>query len=236
MRWASCSVRRRCAAQVRTAITDGAHGEPWVFRPKDLLGWWSHAHHERIGGVRQAAPTAWVPGMKPIRLSEFGCAAVDRGGNAPNLFQDPKSTESHLPPASTGARDDAVQRAALEAVLAHFDKAGNNPLSAVYGGPMLEAADAWCWDARPYPAFPARGDVWADAGAWRAGHWLNGRLAGDGREALDLGAEAVVLAQAAGVVLFVLDAQHRDLVHGADVGIETADDAGDGHVGGDKAL
>ena len=38
-----------------------------------------------------------------MRLSEFGCAAVDRGGNAPNLFQDPKSSESRLPPGSTGA-------------------------------------------------------------------------------------------------------------------------------------
>lgn len=170
------------AVQARTPIVDAAHGEDWLFRPKDLKGWWSNLHYDRPGGARSATPTAWVPGMKPVRLSEFGCAAVDRGGNAPNLFQDPKSTESHLPPASTGARDDAVQRAALEAVLAHFDKAGNNPLSAVYGGPMLEAADAWCWDARPYPAFPARADVWADAGAWRAGHWLNGRLAGDGSD------------------------------------------------------
>jgi hypothetical protein len=120
--------------------------------------------------------------MKPVRLSEFGCAAVDRGGNGPNLFQDPKSSESSLPPGSTGARDDAVQRAALEAVLGHFGQTENNPVSAVYGGRMLAGADAWCWDARPYPAFPARGDVWADAGAWRAGHWLNGRLAGDGRD------------------------------------------------------
>lgn len=30
-------------------------------------------------------------------------------------------------------------------------------------------------DARPYPAFPARDDVWTDGGAWRLGHWLNGR-------------------------------------------------------------
>ncbi|WP_292044441.1 MULTISPECIES: glycoside hydrolase/phage tail family protein [unclassified Brevundimonas] len=170
------------AGQARTRIVDGAHGEDWVFRPKDLKGWWSNLHHDRPGGVRSATPTAWVPGMKPVRLSEFGCAAVDRGGNAPNLFQDPKSSESHRPPASTGARDDGVQRAALEAVLGHFGKVENNPTSAVYGGRMLEAADAWCWDARPYPAFPARGDVWADAGAWRAGHWLNGRLAGDGRD------------------------------------------------------
>jgi len=170
------------AAQARTAIVDTAHGENWVFRPKDLTGWWSHAHHDRPGGVRSATPTAWVPGMKSIRLAEFGCAAVDRGGNAPNLFQDPKSAESGLPPFSTGARNDGMQRRALEAVLGHFAVPENNPVSAVYGGRMLAGADVWCWDARPWPAFPGRAEVWADAGAWRTGHWLNGRLGGETRD------------------------------------------------------
>ncbi|GAA0643637.1 baseplate multidomain protein megatron [Brevundimonas lenta] len=170
------------AAQMRTPIVDGAHGEHWVFRVKDLAGWWSHAHHDRPGGVRSDAATAWVPGMKPVRLTEFGCGAVDRGGNAPNLFQDPKSTESALPPHSTGARDDRMQRRALEAVLGHF--AANNPVSEVYGGAMLEAADAWCWDARPWPTFPGRLDVWADAGAWRTGHWLNGRFGAEARDVI----------------------------------------------------
>ncbi len=170
------------AAQVRTPIVDAAHGEDWVFRVKDLKGWWANAHLDRPGGVRSAAPTDWVAGMKPIRLTEIGCAAVDRGGNAPNLFQDPKSAENALPPFSTGARDDRMQRRALEAVLGHFAEAENNPVSAVYGGPMVDAADVWCWDARPYPAFPAREDVWADAGGWRTGHWLNGRLAGETRD------------------------------------------------------
>jgi hypothetical protein len=169
------------AAQVRTPIDDSAHGEHWVFRSKDLTGWWSHAHHDRPGGVRSATPTAWVPGMKPIRLCEFGCPAVDRGGNAPNLFQDAKSAEGSLPPFSTGARDDRMQRRALEAVLTHFAQPANNPVSPVYGGRMLEAADAWCWDARPWPAYPALPDVWADAGTWRTGHWLNGRLGGGTR-------------------------------------------------------
>ncbi|KQY70156.1 MULTISPECIES: glycoside hydrolase/phage tail family protein [unclassified Brevundimonas] len=168
--------------QTRTAIADTAHGEDWMFRPKDLKGWWSNAHHDRPGGVRNSAPTAWVAGMKPIRLTEFGCAAVDRGGNAPNLFQDPKSAESGLPPFSNGVRDDRMQRRALEAVLRHYAVPDNNPVSAVYGGPMLNGADAWCWDARPWPAFPGRGDVWADAGAWRTGHWLNGRLGGETRD------------------------------------------------------
>ncbi|MDB5420387.1 MAG: hypothetical protein JWR59_334, partial [Brevundimonas sp.] len=137
-----------------------------------------------IAGVRAAAATAWVPQMKPIRLTEFGCPAVDRGANAPNLFQDPKSTESHLPPYSNGVRDDRMQRRMIEAVLRHFQAVENNPVSAVYGGPMLDGADAWCWDARPYPAFPARADVWADAGAWQAGHWLNGRLSGEAADML----------------------------------------------------
>lgn len=167
------------AAQVRTAIFDTAHGEDWVFRVKDLKGWWSNVHHDRPGGVRSATPTGWVPGMKPIRLTEFGCAAVDRGGNAPNLFLDPKSSESFLPPFSTGVRDDRMQRRAIEAVLQHFAQPGNNPAATLYAGSMLEAADVWCWDARPYPAFPALEGVWADAGAWRIGHWLNGRLTGE---------------------------------------------------------
>jgi hypothetical protein len=170
-------------AQARTPIVDGLAGEDWIFRVKDLAGWWSHAHHERFDGVRQASATAWLPGMKPVRLTEFGCAAVDRGGNAPNLFLDPKSAESALPPFSTGARDDRMQRRALEVVLGHF--AANNPISPVYGGPMLEGADVWCWDARPWPAFPARSDVWADASGWRCGHWLNGRLHGETRDLID---------------------------------------------------
>jgi broad specificity phosphatase PhoE len=169
------------SAQTRTPIADAAHGEHWLFRPKDLKGWWSHPHHDRPGGARNSAPTAWVPAMKAIRLTEFGCAAVDRGGNAPNLFQDPKSAESNLPPFSTGARDDRMQRRVLEAVLRHYAEPGNNPVSTVYGGPMLASADAWCWDARPWPTFPGRNDVWADAGSWRTGHWLNGRLAGETR-------------------------------------------------------
>lgn len=170
------------SAQARTPIVDTAHGEHWVVRPKDLTGWWSHFHHDRPGGARNSTPTAWVPGMKPIRLTEFGCAAVDRGGNAPNLFQDPKSAENGLPPFSTGARDDRMQRRALEAVLGHFAEPLNNPVSEVYGGRMLAGADAWCWDARPWPTFPGLRDVWADAGAWRTGHWLNGRLGGETRD------------------------------------------------------
>ena len=162
-------------AQVRTPITDGAHAEPWVFRPKDLASWWSLQHFNRPGGVRSTTPTAWVPKSKPLRLVEFGCGAVDKGANAPNLFVDAKSAESALPPFSDGTRDELGQRRALEAVLAWLADPAANPLSPVYGGPMIQDAAAWCWDARPFPDFPARAAVWADGPNWTLGHWLNGR-------------------------------------------------------------
>ena len=38
-----------------------------------------------------------------------------------------------------------------------------------------EAAHVWAWDARPFPAWPLREDVWGDGANWARGHWLNGR-------------------------------------------------------------
>jgi hypothetical protein len=164
------------AAQARTPITDAAYGEPWIWRAKDVRNFWSRAHHDRPGGVRSAAPTAWIPQSKPIWFVELGCPAVDKGANAPNLFIDAKSGESALPHFSTGARDDLIQRRTLEAYLRYWSvEDGANPISPITGKPMIEQMMLWCWDARPHPAFPARADVWADGGAWRLGHWLNGR-------------------------------------------------------------
>src|SRR5690606_23662660 len=90
------------AAGIRTPITDGEHGEAWVWRYKDLANWWSQPHHNRIGGLRSGTPTAWVPGSKKIWLTELGCGAVDKGPNAPNAFGDPKSSENKRPHFSTG--------------------------------------------------------------------------------------------------------------------------------------
>ncbi|WP_298326814.1 glycoside hydrolase/phage tail family protein [Asticcacaulis sp.] len=162
--------------QVRSPITDGAFGEDWMFRPKDILGWWSHPHHDRPAGVRRSAPTDWVPQSKPVRFIEYGCGAIDKGPNAPNLFVDPKSSESAIPPYSSGARDDRAQRSYLMALSQFYADPAHNPLSSVYGGPMLSGMEVWCWDARPYPDFPQRNAVWGDAGNWRTGHWLNGRV------------------------------------------------------------
>ena len=165
------------AAQVRTPIADGAHGEHWVFRPKDIRGWWSNAHHDRVDGVRQGAPTAWVPGSKPVWLTETGCPAVDLGANQPNVFLDDKSSESALPYASRGARDDEMQRRFLQAKLGYWAEPGNNPTGS-YGGPMIptDRVFVWTWDARPWPDFPVRQSLWSDGPAHRRGHWVTGRV------------------------------------------------------------
>ena len=163
--------------QVRTPIVDSGHGEDWVWRYKDLVGWWVNPHHDRPDGVRDANPTGWVPMSKPIWLTELGCPAVDKGANQPNVFRDPKSSESAPPHHSTGSRDDLIQRRYLETMLAHWGDAGVNPVSPVYGGPMVEPdwCAVWAFDARPWPDFPARSEIWSDGGNWRLGHWLNGR-------------------------------------------------------------
>ena len=157
-------------AQTRTPITDGL-GKPWVWRAKDLWSWWSNAHYDRPAGSESASPTAWTPQGKPIWFCELGCPAIDKGANEPNVFFDPKSSESAAPYYSNGQRDDLIQRLFLEAHLAFWNDGANNPISSVYGGRMVDTARifAWCWDARPFPFFPARADIWGDAANYRPG-------------------------------------------------------------------
>ncbi|MFQ6548838.1 glycoside hydrolase/phage tail family protein [Aestuariibius sp. 2305UL40-4] len=165
------------AAQIRTPITDEAHGEPWVWRYKDIKNWWSNAHHERIGGVRQADPTGWMPGSKPIWFTEIGCAAIDKGTNEPNKFLDPKSSESSLPKYSNGLRDDFMQLQYLRALHHHWSLPENNPVSAETGLQMVDTtrAHVWAWDARPFPFFPNNREVWSDGANYARGHWITGR-------------------------------------------------------------
>jgi len=180
------------AARLRTEITDGAHSKPWVFRYKDLVSWWSNPHVNRPGGTEAGAPTAWVPMSKPIWFTELGCPAVDKGPNQPNLFPDPKSAENGVPHFSDGGRSDLAMSRFLEAHGDWWDpgvpdfEAGRNPISPVYGGRMVdhERSYLWAWDARAFPAFPQRGDIWGDSANWARGHWLNGRLGNPDLESL----------------------------------------------------
>ncbi len=168
-------------AQMRSLIADGAYNKPWVFRPKDLKSWWLNQHFNRPAGVQATTATLWVPQSKPIWFTEIGCPAIEKGTNAPNTFYDAKSSESALPPYSDGRQDDAMQLAFVKAATDYWSAAGaTNPISSVYGTSMVDSAKLfwWCWDARPYPAFPARGDVWSDSANHARGHWLNGRIGG----------------------------------------------------------
>ena len=173
-------------AQLRRPIVDAAYGEDWIYRPKDLAGWWGHAHYDRIGGVRAATPSAWRAGMKPIRFTEYGCAALDKGTNEPNRFLDPHSSESGLPRASNGRRDDFLQAQYFRAMHKFWSDPAHNPAATAYAGRMVDWAHchAWAWDARPFPEFPANGDVWGDGANYDRGHWLNGRSTGQALSSL----------------------------------------------------
>ncbi len=166
-------------AQIRTPITDDEHGEPWIYRFKDIKGWWLSTHHERIGGVRQSSPTAWEAGSKPVWFTELGCAAVDKGTNEPNKFVDPKSSESSLPRYSDGTRDELIQMQYLRAMTQFWAASENNPVHDETDVQMLDMGHAhvWAWDARPFPYFPNHQELWSDGGNYARGHWLNGRTA-----------------------------------------------------------
>jgi hypothetical protein len=117
---------------------------------------------ERFRGPQFAA--AWC--------DELGCAAVDKGANQPNIFGDAKSSEGGRPYFSNGVSDPLIQRQFLRAHYRHWGSPAKNPAGMV----DPERIYCWTWDARPYPAFPARTDIWSDGVNHATGHWLTGRL------------------------------------------------------------
>ena len=171
-------------AQIRSPITDGGYGKPWIYRYKDIRGWWSNQHFNRLAGTERPSPTAWVPQSKPIWFTEIGCPSVDKGSNQPNVFYDPKSSESALPYFSTGACDYLIQRRYLNAMLRFFTPSDpeftedRNPQSTLYPGRMVDLTRVmiYTWDARPYPYFPLCTSVWSDGPNWIYGHWIDGKL------------------------------------------------------------
>ncbi len=108
-------------------------------------------------------------------------SAVDKGSNQPNVFVDPKSSESFYPYFSTKTRDDFIQRRYLRAwVEALQPSAGKNPASTVYTGRMVDLSNVhvWAWDARPFPAFPVADSTFTDGPNYQTGHWISGRYGG----------------------------------------------------------
>jgi len=134
---------------------------------KNVGYWWSNLHTNPDNSI-----TAWTPKMKPLWFTEFGFPSVDGCSNQPNVFVDPRSSESSYPRASKQNIDFAAQRLALEAT-EDFLTAQN----AVSGNSnLVPSRFVWTWDARPYPQYPNLSSVWADSDLWVTGHWIEGKI------------------------------------------------------------
>jgi len=162
-----------------------------ILANKHIRWWWNNQHQaiydldDGNGWQARGGFTKWQAQSKSIAFVEYGVAACDKATNQPNVFFDPKSTESFTAywsiwdPASGGYRprqDYKLQLLYLKAVYEYWFEDGNNEAS-VAGLPMVEPAFtlAWNWDARPFPVFPRRVDLWGDAVNWTAGQWLSGK-------------------------------------------------------------
>lgn len=159
-----------------------------ILANKQYRWWWNNPHHAIYdtggGWAPQGPQTPWVPNAKPIVFLEYGFANVDKATNEPNVFYAPAASASGTPFWSTwqasGAgyapqRDDLIAGLALQAVYDYWQANNAN----VAGVPFIQwqFCCAWNWDARPYPAFPARTDVWSDGSQWPVGFWLTGQRA-----------------------------------------------------------
>jgi hypothetical protein len=159
---------------------------------KQLRWWWNNTHRaiyddgDGTGWSPHGPPTPWVAQSKSISFLEYGAPACDKATNQPNVFFDPKSSDSATPywsvwDAVDGGgfaprRDDTIAELALQAIYEYWRLDGHNATSAA-GVAMVDFAFAcvWAWDARPFPTFPLLASQWADAGDWATGNWLNGR-------------------------------------------------------------
>ena len=171
------------AAQSRQRYYSGQQ----LLANKQLRWWWNNPHQaiydasDGLGWAPHGPQTEWIANSKPIIFLEYGFPAVDKATNQPNVFYSPASSASATPfwsiwtPDSGGAlsplRDDTISSLALDAVYEYWNVDGNNATVGVV--PMLDFTFCcvWNWDARPFPIFPARSDIWGDTEEWAYGNW-----------------------------------------------------------------
>ena len=141
--------------------TARTHKEPlskeWAW--KNIEFFWKNYHYNLDG-----TKTSWIPKSKKIWFTEYGFPSVDCCTNQPNVFYDKNSIDSALPRYSQGSIDFKAQRVAITATEECFKNSE-----------FVERLFLYTWDARPYPYFPNLKDVWSDYGAWKYGHFLNGK-------------------------------------------------------------
>ena len=164
-----------------------------LFAFKKFRWWWNNQHYavydngDGHGAIPRGSPTAWVAQSKSIMWMEYGFGSIDRDTNEENLFYSPTSVAGGTPfwsnwvSAPNGAlaplRDDVIQFAGHQAWGTYwYSGTPNNETSGA--GVAMIAVDmmfAWNWDARPFPTFPLRTDVWADGANWPYSLWLGGK-------------------------------------------------------------
>ena len=197
---------------MRTPITDGAAGSPGC-----------SATRTSAAGGRTRTATARA-GSRAARRRR-GCRRASRSASPRSAARRSTAGRTSRTSSTTRSRPRASCRTSPAAgATTPCSAASSRRRSAtgpsrrttrsrgVYSGRMITTAEtaAWTWDARPYPAFPARSDVWTDADNWRLGHWLNGRLG-----SVSLGSLVRELCRRAGLPDSQIDVSAlADVVHG----------------------
>jgi len=128
--------------------------------------WFVENDHFNPNNTKTGKKTAWKAGSKKIWFTEYGFPSVDLCTNQPNVFYSEGSLDGGYPRNSLGYVDFASQQDAILAMELFRRKNSD----------ILQNAFLWCWDARPFPHFPKRLDVWSDGANWKYGHWVNGKL------------------------------------------------------------
>jgi hypothetical protein len=126
---------------------------------KNIKYWWENDHYQPDG-----TKTSWQPKSKKIWFTEYGFPSVDKAPNQPNIFYDPNCIDGGVPKYSTGDIDFVIQKKSIKATIEVVKKME-----------FIENIFLWCWDARPYPAWP-HGMYWSDGYLWERGHWVNGKF------------------------------------------------------------
>ncbi len=126
--------------------------ETWAW--KNFAYWWDSTHYNPNGST-----TEWSPKLKPIWFTEYGFASVDGTTKAPHQ----EGTEN----SNIAAQSLAI--AATEYFLEKINKLPNYPN-------LIPRHYLKGWDARPYPDFPNKCNVWFDCNKWSFSHMVNGKI------------------------------------------------------------
>jgi hypothetical protein len=157
---------------------------------KNFRWWWNNEHRaiydDGLGGglLPHGPATQWVPRSKSIIFMEYGFPTYDRSTNEENLFYNLESVAGGVafwarwnPGGLVPKEDRLIALQAYRAWDEYWTIDGKNEVSAA-GVPMIahDLMFAWTFDARPFPTFPNRLDVWSDGINYLPGHWIQGKV------------------------------------------------------------